>query len=288
MDAFKKVYPAEFYKKFLAKDVRPDGRSLSKIRKTSISVGSISSANGSAFVKIGHTSVVAGVIAQVGDPPSADETHIIVNVELSPLCSSRFVIGKPSEQAMVLGESLNSIVKNTGLLNSQDLLFTAEEAGDGRRVNLAWILAVDVYCLNDDGNLFDACLIALLAALSNVRLPLIKSVRVLGSGYGITLPRKSKEFQGIRLLHHPIPTSFAFIDHYTIADPTSSEESLSNGALTIIYNEFGECCSLTKSGISILDNNKLSQCAEKAKKRVKSIIEMMQQSDQDFNKQTKK
>ena len=40
MEAFKKIYPSEFYKKFLAQRVRPDGRGLNGVRKTVVSVGS--------------------------------------------------------------------------------------------------------------------------------------------------------------------------------------------------------------------------------------------------------
>lgn len=36
---------------------------------------------------------------------------------------------------------------------------------------LAWCLYCDVICLNYDGNLYDASLIALMAALQNVLLP---------------------------------------------------------------------------------------------------------------------
>jgi exosome complex component RRP43 len=39
MEAFRKIYPSEFYKKFLVQDVRPDGRGLNKIRKTTVSGG---------------------------------------------------------------------------------------------------------------------------------------------------------------------------------------------------------------------------------------------------------
>ena len=38
---------------------------------------------------------------------------------------------------------------------------------------LAWILYCDVICLDLDGNLFDACLLAVMAALSAVTLPLV-------------------------------------------------------------------------------------------------------------------
>lgn len=39
MEAFRKIYPQEFYKKFLVQNVRPDGRPLDAARKTTISVG---------------------------------------------------------------------------------------------------------------------------------------------------------------------------------------------------------------------------------------------------------
>lgn len=39
MEAFRKIYPSEFYKKFLVQNVRPDGRALQKVRRTTVSVG---------------------------------------------------------------------------------------------------------------------------------------------------------------------------------------------------------------------------------------------------------
>jgi len=42
MEAFKKIYPSEFYKKFLTQRVRPDGRGLNGLRKTVVSVGALS------------------------------------------------------------------------------------------------------------------------------------------------------------------------------------------------------------------------------------------------------
>lgn len=39
IEAFRKLHPAEFYRKFLVHSVRPDGRNLSKARKTTITAG---------------------------------------------------------------------------------------------------------------------------------------------------------------------------------------------------------------------------------------------------------
>lgn len=37
--------------------------------------------------------------------------QLVVNVELTPICSNKFRPGKPSEQAQVLCEFLNSIIQ---------------------------------------------------------------------------------------------------------------------------------------------------------------------------------
>lgn len=39
VEAFRKIYPSEFYRKFLVHNVRPDGRGMMKVRKTAVSTG---------------------------------------------------------------------------------------------------------------------------------------------------------------------------------------------------------------------------------------------------------
>lgn len=157
MEAFRKIYPSEFYKKFLLQSVRPDGRSLQKARRTTVSVGSfifscqsvplapgecsqepsaipgsITTAHGSAFVKIGNTALVCGVRAEMGTqaPEGARQlgphclfltlfarflmpltffVHPVVNVELLPICNAQFRPGKPSDQAHSVAQLLNDL-----------------------------------------------------------------------------------------------------------------------------------------------------------------------------------
>ncbi len=71
-EVIRKLQPLEFYKKFLPQGVRPDGREHHKTRKTVISAGSLSTAEGSSLVKMGNTSVICGVKAEV-TIPSDDE-----------------------------------------------------------------------------------------------------------------------------------------------------------------------------------------------------------------------
>lgn len=64
-EAFKKLYPDQYYKKFLSQNTRPDGRSLIQTRPASVSLGVITSADSSALIKVGNTTVIAGIKLEV-------------------------------------------------------------------------------------------------------------------------------------------------------------------------------------------------------------------------------
>lgn len=102
-------------------------------------------------------------------------------MELNPICSSKFRPGKPTEEAQVLVEFLNEIASSTSrnpLVSFEDLSIETEQGSAGsddgdeemaesNRSKFVWYLYVDMYCLNHDGNIQDACLIALLSALND-------------------------------------------------------------------------------------------------------------------------
>ena len=60
-EAFKQLYPEQYYAKFINSNLRPDGRSLSSARNTSIGINPIGTADSSALVKIGETTAMAGI-----------------------------------------------------------------------------------------------------------------------------------------------------------------------------------------------------------------------------------
>lgn len=102
-------------------------------------LGCITTADGSSMVRIGNTTVICGIKAEVSEPnvnfPKEGYLgkniflrnsysctlnfllfiplmyFIVPNVDLSPICSPRFKPGPPSEQAQVLSENLNKLLK---------------------------------------------------------------------------------------------------------------------------------------------------------------------------------
>ncbi|CAO3699820.1 unnamed protein product [Rhizopus stolonifer] len=91
-EIFSKIQPHEYLKKYLNEKVRPDGRVLQQFRKTMITKNTISTANASAMVRLGGTTVVCGIRAEVCEPKvdTPNQGYLVPNVELSPLCSSKF------------------------------------------------------------------------------------------------------------------------------------------------------------------------------------------------------
>ncbi|EEB87885.1 hypothetical protein MPER_14569 [Moniliophthora perniciosa FA553] len=72
-------------------------------------IGSISTANGSALVRMGNTTVVCGVKAEIAEPEldKPNDGFLVPNIDLPAICSSKFKPGPPSEEAQVISERLN-------------------------------------------------------------------------------------------------------------------------------------------------------------------------------------
>ena len=88
--AYKRLYPHEYYAKFIEEAARPDGRPLGRARPMSVARGVVTTANGSALVKIGRTTMLAAVKLEAVAPEldAPGEGMLDVTVELPPMCSA--------------------------------------------------------------------------------------------------------------------------------------------------------------------------------------------------------
>ncbi|CAN0291133.1 unnamed protein product [Scytosiphon promiscuus] len=106
VEAFQRLDPENFYRRFVKNGVRPDGRELRAVRPISVDCGVLSQerVNASALVGLGSTKVLAGISLEVGSPGESTPMcgALDVEVKLTPLSSSKFSSGRPSEQAQVL------------------------------------------------------------------------------------------------------------------------------------------------------------------------------------------
>nr|AEE62451.1 unknown [Dendroctonus ponderosae] len=158
-EEYKSLHPLKYYRDYYAHDIRPDGREFEDYRPVIVNVGSISTADGSAIAKVGKTTVICGVKAELcrPRPECPNKGFLVPNLELSPLCSSKFKSGPPGEEAQVLTQLIADVIENSRCINLEELCLLKDK--------LAWCLYADLVCLDYDGSLLDACIVALMACL---------------------------------------------------------------------------------------------------------------------------
>lgn len=59
------IHPKKYYRNYLAHSIRPDGREFDAFRPIRINIKSVGTADGSAIVKLGSTTVVCGIKAVI-------------------------------------------------------------------------------------------------------------------------------------------------------------------------------------------------------------------------------
>src|SRR5512136_1558338 len=244
----------------IANEKRADGRGLKEYREMKIEPGLIERAEGSARVTLGKTEVLVGVKVETGEPfpDTPNDGVMTVNAELVPLASPHFEPGPPDENSIELARVVDRGIRESHAIDTEKLCIEA-----GKKV---FVVFVDVYVLNHDGNLIDASAIAAMAALMNTKMPNyeIKDGEIkIKQGY-TPLPMKS----------HPVTVTLGKISNKLIVDPWLEEESVIDSRITFATNEEGNICAIQKGGSSyftpqqILDASKiaLDKAAEIRKK----------------------
>lgn len=224
--------------KLLSTSRRVDGRALDQYREISIQTNYIESAQGSARVKLGNTDVLVGVKMEVGSPfpDTPDKGVLTTNAELIPMASPNFESGPPDENAIELARVIDRGIRESEMIDLHKLCIkTGEEV---------WINFVDIYVLDYDGNLFDACFLGAVAALNSTIVPAKENDK--GEDYPMPLRRL------------PIQTTAVKIENSILFDPTLDEEKVADARLTVTTDENGDLRAMQKglSGAFTLDEVK--------------------------------
>jgi exosome complex component RRP42 len=237
---------------------RIDGRRFDEIRKVEIKTGLIKKAEGSAYVKWGNTQVVAGVKMQIGEPfpDTPDQGVIITNAELVPLASPTFEPGPPDENAIELARVVDRGIRHSEAIDLSKLCIE-----EGEKV---WMVFIDIWALDDDGNLMDASALAVISALLNTTVPAER----FEVGDDFPLP--------VRDL--PIAITSLVFGNKILVDPCRDELSIGKSTITITTDQNDNIVSIQKSGPFLLDekcfNDLIDLSIEKAKDLRKVLVDV--------------
>jgi exosome complex component RRP42 len=241
----------------IAKGKRLDGRGLTDYREIKVEQGIIERAEGSARVLLGKTEVLAGTKIEVGKPfqDTPNEGVLTVNAELVPLASPNFEPGPPNGNSIELAR-----VVDRGIRESKTIDFKKLCIKPGKKV---FVVFVDVYVLNHDGNLIDASALAALAALLNTKMfnyEIEEDEVKIKPGY-TPLP----------LTKHPIAVTFAKINDKLVVDPWLEEEQTMDTRLTITVDDEGNICAMQKGGTGYFTPKQVLEAAKIAGEKAEEI-----------------
>jgi len=240
---------------------RIDERAFDKYRDVKLETGVIKSAEGSAVVNIGNTSVICGVKLGVATPfpDTPNEGILIVNTELSPVASPKFESGPPSPTSIEMARVIDRGIRESHAIDVEKLAIIPGEK--------VWMINVDIQILDYDGNMMDAAGLAAIAALLNAELPKYDAEQE-----KMILEEKTGK---LPVLERPIPITINKIGDTLLLDINKEEEDAIDAKVTMTSIENGNLCAMQKQGMGYFTVEELEQAADMAIAKGKDLRSLL-------------
>jgi len=252
----------DYLTELLKKKKREDDRDVFAYRNVKVDVNPIKNANGSARVRLGSTDVLVGVKLDVGEPfpDTPDDGILITNAELSPIASPEFEPGPPREGAIELARVIDRGVRESKAIALDKMCIKPKEK--------VWIVFIDVYPLNDGGNLLDAAALGAIVALKNAVFPEYDAKEDM-------VKHKELSKKKLPLNKTPILCTFGKLNGSLIVDPTSREEVCLDARLSISTTTDGHVAAMQKGGEGVFTDKEITQLVDVALKRGKELRKLV-------------
>jgi exosome complex component RRP42 len=206
---------------------RLDGRGPDEYRPIEVEPGFVTTADGSALVRIGETAVLAGIKLEPGKPfPDTPNAGVLTtNAELVPLSSPIFEPGPPQPGAIEVSRVVDRAIRAAEAIDLTRLCVTPGEK--------TWVCYVDLHVLDHAGNLIDTAMLAGVSALAHATVPAHR--------FGI-----AESDYPLDLQHVPVECTFVRLGDTLVVDPTFAEEQAAQGRLTVATDETGRVVAMQK------------------------------------------
>ncbi|KAG6902136.1 hypothetical protein C0995_003893 [Termitomyces sp. Mi166 len=256
----------------LKESLRLDGRLPMELRTPTLTFGDDL---GWVECSLGKTRVLAQVEGKMVKPPPERpyEGIITIHPEISPMASSEYEPGRPSDEEVTITRMLDKVLKRSDAVDKESLCILA-----GQRV---WHIRLTLHFLAVAGNMLDCACLAGIVALKHFRRP---DVEVIGDEVTVHEPTERAPIP-LAIHHTPFCFTFAFFPDSTIPpvlDPSQLEQRLSAGLISIALNAQRELCVLQKLGGVPLEPDevlKIVAIAVQKAKELNSIVDARLRED---------
>lgn len=256
---------SQFVRELIKNGSRIDDRDFNDYRKIEVIRNFSKNAEGSCYVRLGNTQVLAGVKLEITEPfeDMPDEGVFVVNLEFLPAAHPEVQVGPPDDKAIEYARVVDRVIRESRFIKTKELVLEPGKA--------VWNIFVDIYVLNDDGNIIDASTIASVCALMETVFPeYVKE----GDKYLINYKKKTDKKLPLDLERIPLNITFAKVGDKFILDPNRYEEMAADIIVHIGLSDMVNSLQIEKSGLLSLDEiESLIENAKKARvKLLKKII----------------
>ena len=239
---------------------RVDKREFTQFRDIEIKENIIETAEGSAYVRLGNTQVIAGVKMGTGIPfpDTPNECIFSVSAEFTPLASAEFESGPPGENAIELARVIDRGIRESKTIETEKLVITPGEK--------VWSVFIDIHIIDNQGNLLNAAALAALSALLNTRMPKLDAEGKINRD----------EHEGkLPVVHKPINISVCKLGDKLFLDPTKEEESVIDAKLSITVREDDKICAVQKQGSEGIEFDVLEKMIDMAIEKSKELRKLV-------------
>jgi exosome complex component RRP42 len=228
-----------------AEGKRLDGRGPDEYRTLTVEPGFVTTADGSALVRIGDTAVLSGIKLEPGKPfPDTPNAGVLTtNAELIPLSSPTFEPGPPQPGAIEVSRVVDRAIRAAETIDLTRLCVTPGEK--------SWVCYVDIHVLDHSGNLIDAALLAALGALTHATVP-AKRFEIAEADYPLEVN------------HFPVECTFVRLGDAIVVDPTFDEERAAQGRITVATDEVGRVVAMQKGLVGAFSPDDVKEVVRRA------------------------
>ncbi|MBS1260262.1 MAG: Exosome complex component Rrp42 [Thaumarchaeota archaeon] len=244
---------------------RIDDRALDEPRPLVIDIGVIPHANGSARVRLGDTEIVSGIKVQPDRPfpDMGDKGIFMCTAEILPLAHPSAETGPPQPDVIELARVVDRGIRESGMIDLSQFVLEKDKSVIG--------LFADSVVTDHDGNLFDACSYASVAAIITSKIPkweMKDDIPVLIENQESDAP----------ITTIPISVTMGRIGEFIIVDPNIDEWGCLDARITITTNSDGNIVALQKGGSDGFTFEQLVKCSELSIAVGKKIRETVKQA----------
>jgi exosome complex component RRP42 len=241
---------------------RIDGRDPLSFRPITVKTGVVEKADGSAIVSLGSTKILTGIKVEVGTPypDRPNEGVFTVNAELLPLAYKTFEAGPPDERAVELSRVVDRCIRESHAIDLESLVLIRGEK--------VYMLYIDCYVLDYDGNYFDAAVLSAVAALATGAIP---KYRVVDG----RIEKIEGERMPIPLRTVPISVTMGLIKDVLLVDPIPVEESVLDTSIIVGYTSDSTVAAVQKNTPGLMPASLLRQALETGKLKSQQLREKL-------------